>query len=121
MRDPTRPALLLRLDGLVLAAVGLVLYRELGVSWWLFILVFLVPDLSILVYVVHRGIGARAYNLAHTYLWPGALFGLGFVAAHGWLMAVSLVWLIHIGLDRALGLGLKYPDAPFRETHLQRV
>jgi uncharacterized protein DUF4260 len=28
--------------------------------------------------------------------------------------------LAHIGIDRALGLGLKYPSG-FKDTHLQRV
>jgi hypothetical protein len=35
-------------------------------------------------------------------------------------LQVSLIWLAHIGLDRAVGYGLKYPTA-FKETHLQRV
>jgi hypothetical protein len=30
---------------------------------------------------------------------------------------VCLIWLAHIGMDRALGLGLKFPSA-FRDTHL---
>ena len=31
-----------------------------------------------------------------------------------------LIWLAHIGADRALGYGLKYPTH-FKDTHLQRV
>ena len=38
--------------------------------------------------------------------------------AHG--MAGSLIWLVHIGLDRALGYGLKYA-AGFAFTHLGRI
>ena len=34
--------------------------------------------------------------------------------------AVALIWLIHIGVDRAVGYGLKYPGA-FKDTHLNRV
>jgi hypothetical protein len=34
--------------------------------------------------------------------------------------AFALVWLAHIGGDRLLGYGLKYPTA-FKDTHLQRV
>ena len=33
---------------------------------------------------------------------------------------VALIWLAHIGMDRLLGYGLKYPSA-FKDTHLQRV
>jgi hypothetical protein len=32
-------------------------------------------------------------------------------------MALALVWLAHIGLDRLLGTGLKYNDR-FTHTHL---
>jgi len=121
MKDPVRPAVVLRLDGLAIALVAVVLYRELGQSWWLFTLLFLVPDLSILGYLVSRKVGAVAYNAVHTLVWPAGLFVAGFVAEHSTLMGVALIWLAHVGIDRALGLGLKYADAPFRETHLQRV
>jgi hypothetical protein len=33
---------------------------------------------------------------------------------------VSLVWAAHIGADRAVGYGLKYPTG-FEDTHLGRV
>jgi hypothetical protein len=36
------------------------------------------------------------------------------------LEGLALIWLAHIGVDRALGYGLKYPDG-FKDTHLQRV
>ena len=35
-------------------------------------------------------------------------------------LALALIWLTHIGVDRAVGYGLKYPTG-FKETHLQRV
>ena len=34
--------------------------------------------------------------------------------------ALAFIWLAHIGADRALGYGLRYP-ASFDETHLGRV
>ena len=48
----------------------------------------------------------------------GALAG----AVGDWpvVVAIGLVWLAHIGFDRVLGYGLKYPEG-FKETHLQRV
>jgi hypothetical protein len=33
---------------------------------------------------------------------------------------LALIWSAHIGIDRLLGYGLKYPTA-FKETHLGRV
>jgi hypothetical protein len=35
-------------------------------------------------------------------------------------LQLALIWLAHIGADRALGYGLKYPTR-FQDTHLQRV
>jgi hypothetical protein len=34
--------------------------------------------------------------------------------------AGPLIWITHLGVDRAVGYGLKYPTS-FKEAHLQRV
>jgi hypothetical protein len=120
MRDPTRPSVMLRLDGLAVALVAILLYRELGVAWWVFAAGFLAPDLAIAAYLAGPRIGAVAYNTVHTYLWGAALFGLGLLESQAWLMAIGLIWAAHVAVDRLVGLGLKYPDG-FRSTHLQRV
>jgi hypothetical protein len=39
---------------------------------------------------------------------------------HELCLKPSLIWLTHIGMDRAVGNGLKYPTG-FKDTHLQRV
>jgi uncharacterized protein DUF4260 len=51
---------------------------------------------------------------------PVALAAAGVVADADALVAVSLIWIAHVGADRALGYGLKYPSG-FKDTHLQRV
>ncbi len=119
MITPARPAVLLRLDGLAVAMVAVFLYRELGASWWLFAGLFLAPDIAFLAYLVNRTTGAAAYNALHTYLIPAVGFLLGLRMQHAPLMAIGLVWLAHIGVDRVLGFGLKYPEG-FRVTHLQK-
>ena len=35
-------------------------------------------------------------------------------------LSIAMVWLAHIGIDRALGYGLKY-SAGFNFTHLGRI
>ena len=65
-------------------------------------------------------IGALAYNTVHTYAIPVTLAAAGVLAGADGLVAVSLIWIAHIGADRALGYGLKYPT-DFKDTHLQRV
>jgi Domain of unknown function (DUF4260) len=44
----------------------------------------------------------------------------GSVAAVPAATAAGLIWIAHIGLDRALGYGLKYATA-FADTHLGRI
>ena len=71
-------------------------------------------------YLIGARAGATAYNVAHTYALTLPLAVAGFLADEPALLAVALIWVAHIGLDRALGFGLKYPSA-FGDTHLGRV
>jgi hypothetical protein len=112
--------LLLRLEGLAIGAAAIVLYADGDHSWWLFALLALAPDLSFAAYVLGIGVGAAAYNLVHNLVLPVALGTAGALTDTQWALAVALIWLAHIGVDRALGYGLKYPSA-FKDTHLQRV
>ena len=88
--------------------------------WWLYLVLALAPDLSMLGYLAGPRVGAAVYDSAHTYAVPVALAALGVVSDIRTLTAVGLVWIAHIGVDRAVGYGLKYPSA-FQDTHLQRV
>jgi Domain of unknown function (DUF4260) len=51
---------------------------------------------------------------------PLALAGAALGFRQSGLIAFALIWLAHVGADRALGFGLKYPTL-FKDTHLQRV
>ncbi|HEV2215025.1 MAG TPA: DUF4260 domain-containing protein [Terracidiphilus sp.] len=111
---------LLRMEGLAVAAIAALLYARVGVSWWLFAGLWLVPDLSMLGYLTGACRGAKVYNVAHSYVLP-AILGLSAYGLHQQvLLAVALVWANHIGLDRALGYGLKYGKG-FGWTHLGRL
>jgi len=112
--------LLLRLEGLTAFAASLALYAHAGFSWLIFALFLLAPDLSMLGYLTGPRVGAALYNLVHTYL-PALLLTLvGFLGAQPALTAAGLILIAHIGLDRALGYGLKYSTA-FGDTHLGRT
>ena len=117
---PSLPRLLLRAEGLALAAAALVVYFHLDYGWVLLLVLALAPDLSALGYLAGVRVGAASYNLAHTEVWPAALIVAGVLADSQTLVQLALIWLVHIGVDRALGYGLKYPTR-FDDTHLQRV
>jgi Domain of unknown function (DUF4260) len=111
---------LLRCEGLALFLGACALYDLWGSSWWLFIVLFLAPDLSFLAYLIGARPGAMAYNAVHITVVPIALMGIGFALAMPHLSSISTIWLAHIGLDRAFGYGLKY-ETGFGFTHLGRI
>lgn len=112
-----RPAALLRIEGAALLAASVALYWLNGGSWWLFALLLLAPDVSMLGYLSGPRIGAAVYNTFHSYPLPAALGIFGLLAGAPLAVAVALVWFAHVGVDRLAGYGLKYPSG-FKDTHL---
>ena len=111
---------LLRLEGLTLFAGMTLLYGFWGGPWWVYAVLFLAPDISFLGYLAGPKVGAIAYNAVHSYIVPMALMTAGFGFAPPLLLTIAMIWLAHIGFDRALGYGLKY-SAGFGFTHLGRI
>ena len=105
----TLPPTLVRIEGAVMLALSILLYGLEGESWLLFVVLFLVPDLSMLGYLGGPRIGAVSYNLFYTHAPPGMLAAFGLLAGSSLLVSVALVWFSHIGFDRMVGFGLKYP------------
>jgi uncharacterized protein DUF4260 len=88
---------------------------------WAFLVFLLAPDLSFAAHLAGARVGAVVDNLAHTYAFPIALAaGCLLTGDAGLPVQVALIWAAHIGIDPALGYGLKYPTA-FKDTHLNRV
>ena len=114
------PVLFQRLEGIVAFLLCFLAYLALGYPLLFFVILFFSIDLTMLGYLVDARVGALIYNLGHSYLLP--LIGL---ALAYWLesppaFAFMLIWLAHIGLDRAVGFGLKFRTG-FSDTHLGRV
>ena len=114
------PRTLLRLEGLTLFAGMTLLYAVWGGSWWIYAILFLVPDLSFLAYLATPKAGAIVYNAAHSYMAPVAMMTSSFALASPLWLSIAMIWMAHIGIDRALGYGLKY-SAGFTFTHLGRI
>jgi hypothetical protein len=111
------PHLLLRSEGVALFAMASILYWRFGSSWILFVVLLLAPDVGMLGYVRGSRSGAVVYDLFHTYVPPAVLAVAGILADAPVAYSLALIWFAHIGMDRALGYGLKYPTG-FRHTHL---
>jgi hypothetical protein len=71
-------------------------------------------------YILNNRIGAHVYNIGHTYTIPALLVIGGVAFNKKLLVAMGLIWIAHIALDRALGYGLKLSTG-FKDTHLGRI
>ena len=111
---------LLRAEGAAVALAAALVAWQLGPAWWLVVLVLVAPDLAIAGYALGPKAGARIYNAAHLYVWPLALGAIAWLAGRPVVGEVAALWALHIGLDRALGYGLKLPS-DFKDTHLGRI
>lgn len=107
----------LRAEGIASLALSIGLFASTGVSWWLFAALILVPDVSALGYLANHRTGAIGYNIAHSLILPAVIIMAGVTLALPFLTALGAIWWAHIGMDRAVGYGLKSLDDP-RVTHL---
>ena len=110
----------LHAEGLAAFVAGLALYLHFGGDPWLFLPILLVPDLGLLGYLAGTRAGAFAYNLVHNWAIGLAVVGLAVATGSSALWIAGAVLVAHVGMDRAVGYGLKYPSGP-KPTHLQRV
>jgi hypothetical protein len=108
---------ILRAEHVALFAAGLIAYLALGGNWLLALPLLLSIDLSMVGYLAGPRFGALTYNLGHNLVVVAAAAGIGWWAGIGWVELLAAIWLAHVGMDRALGYGLKLPS-DFRDTHL---
>src|ERR1035438_2223986 len=101
----TRPAWLLRLEEAGLLTAAVLLYAHFHLSWLLFGVLFLAPDLFMLGYLANPRVGAALYNLGHFLLVPLCLFAVAYSGHQRLLLAIAIIWAAHIAFDRLLGYG----------------
>ena len=108
-----------RVEGAVVLLSALAIYFYLGAefSWWLALLVFLAPDISVVTYLIGPKTGSIGYNLVHLYAFGALFLASGLVTSSMTVATLGALWLAHSGFDRMLGLGLKSQEG-FYVTHL---
>lgn len=101
----------------------------LDVAWWIYPLLLLGPDISMLGYLVNARFGAITYNLLHhkgvavMVLLMGVAQGFTLLPPLAMLMegieaiVIGLILYGHASMDRIFGYGLKFGDS-FQHTHL---
>jgi hypothetical protein len=96
------------------------LYEHYGAGWLQFVLLFLIPDLSLMAFIVSPRAGAAAYNVAHSFVLGIALTVISLDTPGRYLLPLALAWTAHISFDRFIGLA--YPmgvDVGARAAHRQ--
>lgn len=110
----------LRIEGLAAFGAGLAIFVSLGGPWPLAIPLLLVPDVSMVGYLRGPRLGALTYNLVHNLGLGLAVLGLGVWSGATVVTMAGGILIAHVGMDRALGYGLKLPTS-FHDTHLGRI
>jgi Domain of unknown function (DUF4260) len=110
----------LRLEGVAAFVAGIVIFGRLGGAWPWLVPAILLVDLSMAGYLGGPRLGAFVYNFAHQWAVALVVLGLGLAADVPQAALAGAVLVAHVGMDRALGYGLKLPSA-FGDTHLGRI
>ena len=110
----------LRLEGAAAFVAGLALYGWLGGPWLL-----VIPLAAAAGPVRDRlppwtRLGAFTYNVVHNWAAGLGVLGLGLVLAAAPVTILGAILIAHVGMDRAVGYGLKLPTS-FHDTHLGRM
>jgi hypothetical protein len=108
---------LIRSEELALFMLSIFTFSMLSYSWWLFLLLLFVPDLSMLGYLKSLKIGAIIYNFIHHRALSLTIVGIGYYLNNELTMLFGIIMFAHSSLDRVFDYGLKYSD-DFRHTHL---
>ena len=99
--------ILIQLEELAFVVLSFYLFLALDYAWWWFPLLFFVPDVSLIGYLINRNVGAVTYNFIHHKALAVLLYLLGSLIQWPGLQLVGLVLFGHSSLDRVLGFGLQ--------------
>lgn len=110
----------LKLEELLLFALGAYFFSLLNMSWWWFFGLLLVPDIGMLGYIINTKIGAISYNIFHHKGIAIMFYFAGIYFEIDMLKLVGIILFSHASIDRVFGYGLKHYDH-FKNTHLGKI
>lgn len=111
---------LLRLEELAMFIGSIYLLSIFDVSWWIYLILFLGPDIGMLGYLINNKTGAVSYNIFHHKAIAIAVYAAGIYYQDEVVQIAGVILFGHSSMDRILGYGLKYFEG-FKHTHLGLV
>lgn len=111
---------IIQLEEVAMLGISIYSLYFLKVEWWIYPLLLLGPDISMLGYVAGNKTGAVSYNFFHHKGIAIAIFLIGFINQTYPLEVTGLILFGHSSMDRMLGYGLKYFTG-FSFTHLGQI
>ncbi len=101
-------------------ALSIFLFTQLPFAWWVYPALLLVPDVSMIGYVMNPKIGAFFYNLFHHKAVAIVIGLLGFYLGNDFILLAGIILFGHSAMDRMFGYGLKF-NTGFGDTHLGEI
>jgi hypothetical protein len=108
---------IIKLEELGLFVLGIYLFNQLEYAWWWFLVLILVPDLSMIGYTFGDKWGALCYNLFHHRGIAILVYLVGIYFHQNEIQLAGVILFSHSSMDRMFGYGLKY-ETGFKYTHL---
>jgi len=108
---------MVRLEEFAFFIVSIYLFSLLSYPWWLFLVLILVPDLSMIGYIHSTKIGAIIYNFFHHRALSILIGAVGYYLGKEIFMLVGIIMFAHSSLDRVFDYGFKFFD-DFKHSHL---
>lgn len=110
----------LQLEEIAMLGLAIYLFTLLSYPWWLFLVLFLTPDLGMLGYLINNKIGTLFYNIFHHKGLAILLYLIGMYTANSVIQFSGILLFAHASFDRILGYGLKL-EKGFKYTHLGEI
>lgn len=108
------------LENLGLFILSVYLFSLLDFSWWWFLALLLLPDLSMIGYGFGNKFGAVLYNLFHHQGIAVLVYLSGIYFENEFIQLGGIILFSHSVMDRIFGYGLKYFSG-FKDTHLGKI
>ncbi len=111
---------IVQLEEIAMFGLGIFLFSLLPYPWWLFIALFLTPDIGMVGYIANEKIGAIIYNIFHHKGLAILIYLIGIYLSNPILQLIGVILFSHSAFDRILGYGLKL-EKGFTFTHLGQI